>query len=308
MTVKMLISIFKMIIAKVLPENTAKAALSSIAKGVDEPLIDVLIIGVKSSIISAELAAEMLAAQAEIIDNAAQRPFSITAKGGIVIGAGASNITINWGTAPSITASDNAIIVTDNADGTININELVGTNPVTDTVKGKVTATNNKNPKISPEESNKILENADHAVVVWFENKVKTGRAAYKLDDNAPVFFEFNGLREISDTVIDIIKNIDGVVACNNPFVVSGSADGHVVLAPNVKGSKMADKLKRLTDLAACQTTDSNSKIKAPKGAAQPPKTRLSLQAAANKAKMLAAKAAEEQQSVTLDTKNETEM
>ena len=154
---------------------------------------------------------------------------------------------------------------------------------------GKAAAEDDKKPKMTAAESDAALESATHAVAVWYPKDTKAGKAVYKIDDQEAVLFDFAEPQEISSTVVEAVKNIDGTVACNNPFVVKTLGEGKGIFAANSKGSKMLKAVKALGDLVAASGATEGSgngygKAAAPKGAAQPPKSSLGKKAAARQA------------------------
>lgn len=121
-------------------------------------------------------------------------------------------------------------------------------------------AAKEKKAKMTAEESDAAAASADHIVALWYPKNAKSGKAIYRIDNGEPVVFNFSEPREISDTVIEVVKGLDGSIACNNPFVIKSLGENKGVFAANSKGSKMLKAVKTLGDLmAAGGTADSGS-------------------------------------------------
>lgn len=265
-------------------EADAKAAIKA-ATGdkIADIFIGIILAGVKSGAVKPEAAAKQLADMATADDKA-------DTKAAVPV----AQVTNN---------ADNGAIIVSGAGNTINFvapgSVVSGNGKKTKGGKGN-TGEGEKKAKMTAEESDAALNSATHAVAVWYPKDTKTGQAIYKVDGDEPVVFDFSEPKEISDTVTDAVKDLDGTIACNNPFVVKALGEDKGIFAANSKGSKMLKAVKALGDLVAASGATEGSgngsgscKTTAPKGAEQPPKSNLSQKAAQRAA---AAQAAAQQQ------------
>ena len=242
----------------------AKAAIKAATDNkVADIWVDVILAGVKSGAVTAEAAAKQLTDMAAAAEEKAEKPATPVA-------------------AVTNTASDSGIIVSGSGN---TINFVAPGSIVSGNGKksSKAAAEDGGKKKMTSAESDAALESADHGVAVWYPKDSKAGKAIYKIDGKNAVIFDFSEPKEISDTVVEAVKELNGTVACNNPFVIKALGEGKGVFAANSKGSKMLKAVKALGDLMAAGDGAEGSgsgQATAPKGAAKPPKSGLGQKAA----------------------------
>lgn len=263
----------------------AKAAIkAAVGNSVADIFIDIIIAGVKSGTVTVEAAAKQLTDMATATDNdkdtkttAPIAQVTNTASEGGIIVSGAGN-TIIFVAPDSVVAGNGK--------------------------KGKGSKGNSadgeKKAKMTAEESDAAMQSATHAVAVWYPKDAKAGQAIYQIDKQDPVTFNYSEPKEISDTVVEAVKDLDGTVASNNPFVIKTLGEGKGVFAANSKGSKMLKAVKALGDLMAANNSvegsgNGSGQTTAPKGAAKPPKSTLGKKAAQRQATAQQTAAGEEE-------------
>lgn len=262
----------------------AKAAIKAATDNkVADIFIDIILAGVKSGAVAVEIAAKQLTDMAAAEDKKADKPVTPVA-------------------AVTNTASEGAIIVS-GAGNTINF-VAPGSVVAGNGKKGKGNKGNSadgeKKAKMTAEESDAAMQSATHAVAVWYPKDAKAGQAIYQIDKQDPVTFNYSEPKEISDTVVEAVKDLDDTVASNNPFVIKTLGEGKGVFAANSKGSKMLKAVKALGDLMAANNSvegsgNGSGQTTAPKGAAKPPKSTLGKKAAQRQATAQQTAAGEEE-------------